>query len=78
MLITVVNSQAASLHESFGITEERSDELCDRMSRLSKEGLRLSEFVSIIASHCTSNEELAFVCYTHGRWMEKTNQFKKQ
>lgn len=69
--LTVKNSKAKSLHKSFGISDERSDELADILTGISRtvNELTVSEQFKEIAKFCNTAEELAWCICIHTKWL---------
>lgn len=69
MELQITNRDAPMIHEAFGISEERSNELCDHMDSLAKtphlKPRKLCETLQDIAAHCNTPEELVFCTITH-------------
>ena len=73
MQLKIVNPSAKSFHESIGISEERSNEICNYMTTAVESypkgtKIYLSDLMQKIAAFCNTQEELIFAAYTHGRY----------
>lgn len=75
MQLEIVNPEAGSLHEALGISEERSNEICDSLDFLMEncfgKTLKLHDHMQAIAALCLTKEELVWAVFTNARWLEK-------
>lgn len=73
MELNVTNPDAFMAHTALGITEYRSNELCDLMTAYTKEHRIVSLHASLeyIASICNTIEELTWCAFTHGCYCTK-------
>lgn len=74
MEIKIVNPNASSLHLAFGITEQRSDELADHMTKVDAfcyhaADSNYSERLKLIAAFCDNLEELHWCLITDTKYL---------
>ena len=68
MELKIVNPNSFMMHTALGISEERSNELCDLMTAYTKEHpiMTSADSMHYIGKICNTIEELAWCSFTHG------------
>jgi hypothetical protein len=75
MELKIANPDSFMAHTALGISEERSNQLCDLMTAHVKQYSIMSLHASLqyVASICKTVEELAWLSFTHGCYLTKNN-----
>ena len=84
MKLSIPYPMANKLHQAFGITEERSNEISDSLDKVGTALLKrltigevsdfsVAEHLGDIAALVDTPEELVYALFNHIRWLKKKN-----